>query len=87
MITNESSIITRLFEGQLSYSIICLKCENCTYKNEVFTVISLPIPSEYECSLQVRILTLGDFFCLSLPQPWIFSALFPIFSSIRGATL
>ncbi|XP_065796176.1 ubiquitin carboxyl-terminal hydrolase 50 isoform X2 [Muntiacus reevesi] len=52
MIASESSIITQLFEGQLSYSIICLKCENCTYKNEVFTIISLPIPSEYECSLQ-----------------------------------
>lgn len=72
MIANESSIITRLFEGQLSYSIVCLKCENCTYKNEVFTIISLPIPSEYECSLQVRILTPGDLFCLFLPQPWIF---------------
>ncbi|KAM9201524.1 ubiquitin carboxyl-terminal hydrolase 50 isoform 1-T1 [Dugong dugon] len=48
----ESSIITRLFEGQLSYRIICLQCENCTYKNEVFTVLSLPIPSEYQCSLQ-----------------------------------
>ncbi|XP_041587548.1 inactive ubiquitin carboxyl-terminal hydrolase 50 [Vulpes lagopus] len=52
VIANESSIITQLFEGQLNYSIMCLKCENCTYKNEVFTVLSLPIPSEYECSLQ-----------------------------------
>ncbi|XP_072818560.1 ubiquitin carboxyl-terminal hydrolase 50 isoform X3 [Vicugna pacos] len=52
MIASESSIITRLFEGQLNYSIVCLKCENCTYKNEVFTVLSLPIPSRYECSLQ-----------------------------------
>lgn len=50
---HETSIITRLFEGQLSYSITCLKCETCTYKNEVFTILSLPIPSEYECSLQV----------------------------------
>ncbi|XP_006895374.1 PREDICTED: putative ubiquitin carboxyl-terminal hydrolase 50-like [Elephantulus edwardii] len=50
--TTESSIITRLFEGQLSYGIVCLKCENCTYKNEVFTVLSLPVPSQCECSLQ-----------------------------------
>ncbi|XP_021011484.1 inactive ubiquitin carboxyl-terminal hydrolase 50 [Mus caroli] len=48
----ETSIITRLFEGQLSYSITCLKCETCTHKNEVFTILSLPIPSDYECSLQ-----------------------------------
>ncbi|XP_075388419.1 ubiquitin carboxyl-terminal hydrolase 50 [Tenrec ecaudatus] len=52
MVSRESSIITRLFEGQLSYGVICLKCENCTYKNEVFTVLSLPIPTEYQCSLQ-----------------------------------
>uniref|UniRef100_A0A2K6SYM1 ubiquitinyl hydrolase 1 n=1 Tax=Saimiri boliviensis boliviensis TaxID=39432 RepID=A0A2K6SYM1_SAIBB len=51
-ITTETSIITRLFEGQLSYCIVCLKCEKRTYKNEVFTLLSLPIPSEYECSLQ-----------------------------------
>uniref|UniRef100_A0A8C2W3V7 Ubiquitin carboxyl-terminal hydrolase 50 n=1 Tax=Chinchilla lanigera TaxID=34839 RepID=A0A8C2W3V7_CHILA len=50
--SSETSIITQLFEGQLNYSIMCLKCENCTYKNEVFTVLSLPIPSEYECTLQ-----------------------------------
>ncbi|KAK2491991.1 hypothetical protein MC885_005911, partial [Smutsia gigantea] len=50
VVVNESSIITRLFEGQLNSSIICLKCENCTYKNAAFTVLSLPIPSEYECT-------------------------------------
>ncbi|MBZ3872854.1 GA-binding protein subunit beta-1 [Sciurus carolinensis] len=59
MIANETSIITRLFEGQLNYGITCLKCENCTYKNEVFTVLSLPIPSEYECSLQMSLVDLG----------------------------
>ncbi|KAM8783842.1 ubiquitin carboxyl-terminal hydrolase 50 [Rhynchonycteris naso] len=52
IIASEFSIITRLFEGQLSYSIMCLKCENYTYRNEVFTVLSLPIPSEHQCSLQ-----------------------------------
>ncbi|XP_055991377.1 inactive ubiquitin carboxyl-terminal hydrolase 50 [Sorex fumeus] len=52
MLVTESSIITRLFEGQLSYSVMCLKCENCSYRNEVFTVLSLPIPSESECTLQ-----------------------------------
>uniref|UniRef100_A0A8C5K7K8 Ubiquitin carboxyl-terminal hydrolase 50 n=1 Tax=Jaculus jaculus TaxID=51337 RepID=A0A8C5K7K8_JACJA len=52
VITNETSIVTQLFEGQLNYNITCLKCENCMYKNEVFTVLSLPIPYEYECSLQ-----------------------------------
>uniref|UniRef100_A0A2R9CL76 Ubiquitin carboxyl-terminal hydrolase 50 n=1 Tax=Pan paniscus TaxID=9597 RepID=A0A2R9CL76_PANPA len=51
-ITTETSVITQLFEEQLNYSIVCLKCEKCTYKNEVFTVFSLPIPSKYACSLR-----------------------------------
>ncbi|KAH0619986.1 hypothetical protein JD844_014469 [Phrynosoma platyrhinos] len=48
----ESSIITRLFEGHLSYDIMCLECQTTTYKNEIFTVLSLPIPYETECSLE-----------------------------------
>ncbi|XP_019359690.1 PREDICTED: inactive ubiquitin carboxyl-terminal hydrolase 50 [Gavialis gangeticus] len=51
-ISPETSIITQLFEGQLSYEITCLECQNTTVKNEVFTVLSLPIPSETACSLQ-----------------------------------
>ncbi|XP_006831718.1 PREDICTED: putative ubiquitin carboxyl-terminal hydrolase 50-like [Chrysochloris asiatica] len=49
---SESSIISQLFEGQLNSGITCLKCENCSYRNEDFTVLSLPIPSQYQCSLQ-----------------------------------
>ncbi|XP_066491259.1 ubiquitin carboxyl-terminal hydrolase 50 [Tiliqua scincoides] len=48
----ETSIITRLFEGHLSYDIECLECQTKTYKNEVFTVLSLPIPDDTECSLE-----------------------------------
>uniref|UniRef100_A0A8D2LS78 Ubiquitin carboxyl-terminal hydrolase 50 n=1 Tax=Varanus komodoensis TaxID=61221 RepID=A0A8D2LS78_VARKO len=50
--TGESSIITRLLEGHLSYDIVCLECQTTTYKNEIFTVLSLPIPYETECSLE-----------------------------------
>uniref|UniRef100_A0A8D0EBM0 Ubiquitin carboxyl-terminal hydrolase 50 n=1 Tax=Salvator merianae TaxID=96440 RepID=A0A8D0EBM0_SALMN len=49
---SESSIITRLFEGHLSYDTICLECQTTTYKTEIFTVLSLPIPYESECSLE-----------------------------------
>lgn len=49
---SETSIITRLFEGHLSYDIMCLECQTTTYKTEVFTVLSLPIPYETECSLE-----------------------------------
>ncbi|NXC45061.1 UBP50 hydrolase, partial [Penelope pileata] len=48
----ETSIITELFEGELSYFITCLKCNSTTDKTESFTVLSLPIPSEGMCSLQ-----------------------------------
>ncbi|NXI69671.1 UBP50 hydrolase, partial [Anseranas semipalmata] len=49
---SETSIITQLFEGQLSYDITCLECKTTTDKPEIFTVLSLPIPSESTCSLQ-----------------------------------
>ncbi|XP_069722823.1 ubiquitin carboxyl-terminal hydrolase 50 [Phaenicophaeus curvirostris] len=49
---SETSIITQLFEGQLSYNITCLKCETTIHRPESFTVLSLPIPSKKACSLQ-----------------------------------
>ncbi|NXX78585.1 UBP50 hydrolase, partial [Urocolius indicus] len=49
---NKTSVITELFEGQLSYRIICLDCETTTDRSESFTVLSLPIPSKGACSLQ-----------------------------------
>ncbi|NWV76334.1 UBP50 hydrolase, partial [Dasyornis broadbenti] len=49
---NGKSIITTLFEGQLSYGIRCLRCKAFTERCESFTVLSLPIPSTSVCSLQ-----------------------------------
>ncbi|KAM8972278.1 ubiquitin carboxyl-terminal hydrolase 50 [Pelodytes ibericus] len=49
---SESSIITRLLQGVLRYDIICLECERTSEKNEVFTVLSLPIPDGNQTSLQ-----------------------------------
>ncbi|XP_010116667.1 PREDICTED: putative ubiquitin carboxyl-terminal hydrolase 50, partial [Chlamydotis macqueenii] len=49
---SETSIITELFEGQLSYDITCLQCKATTNRAESFTVLSLPIPSKSMCSLQ-----------------------------------
>ncbi|NXO48022.1 UBP50 hydrolase, partial [Aramus guarauna] len=49
---SETSIITQLFEGQLSYDITCLECKTTTDRPESFTVLSLPIPSKRPCSLQ-----------------------------------
>ncbi|NXT40560.1 UBP50 hydrolase, partial [Pelecanoides urinatrix] len=48
----DTSIITQLFEGQLSYDITCLECKTTTNRPEIFTVLSLPIPSKSACSLQ-----------------------------------
>ncbi|NXW83141.1 UBP50 hydrolase, partial [Alopecoenas beccarii] len=46
------TIITELFEGQLSYDITCLECKSSTHRPESFTVLSLPIPSKSACSLR-----------------------------------
>ncbi|XP_053933781.1 inactive ubiquitin carboxyl-terminal hydrolase 50 [Cuculus canorus] len=48
----ETSIITQLFEGQLSYSVKCLKCKTTINRPENFTILSVPIPSKTSCSLQ-----------------------------------
>ncbi|XP_074012099.1 ubiquitin carboxyl-terminal hydrolase 50 [Numenius arquata] len=48
---SETSIITQLFEGQLSYEITCLECKTTTERPESFTVLSLPVPSKSMCSL------------------------------------
>ncbi|XP_023789726.1 inactive ubiquitin carboxyl-terminal hydrolase 50 isoform X1 [Cyanistes caeruleus] len=47
-----TSIITELFEGQLSYGIRCLRCKALSHRPESFTILSLPIPSTRVCSLQ-----------------------------------
>ncbi|NXX26629.1 UBP50 hydrolase, partial [Nicator chloris] len=47
-----TSIITQLFEGQLSYGIRCLTCKALSDRPESFTILSLPIPSTRVCSLQ-----------------------------------
>ncbi|NXL42071.1 UBP50 hydrolase, partial [Podilymbus podiceps] len=49
---SETSIITELFEGQLTYDITCLECKITTNRPESFTVLSLPVPSKSACSLQ-----------------------------------
>ncbi|XP_030649116.1 putative ubiquitin carboxyl-terminal hydrolase 50 [Chanos chanos] len=49
----ESTIVTQLFEGQLSYVTLCMCCEHQTQANQVFTMLSLPIPTDsYKCSLR-----------------------------------
>uniref|UniRef100_A0A4W5MKG5 ubiquitinyl hydrolase 1 n=1 Tax=Hucho hucho TaxID=62062 RepID=A0A4W5MKG5_9TELE len=49
----DSTVVTRLFEGQLSYQMLCLRCDGHSHSNQVFTILSLPIPLDsYKCSLQ-----------------------------------
>nr|XP_009938600.1 PREDICTED: inactive ubiquitin carboxyl-terminal hydrolase 50 [Opisthocomus hoazin] len=49
---SETSIITELFEGQLSYDIMCLECKATGDRPESFTVLSLPVPAKSPCALQ-----------------------------------
>ncbi|KAM4678283.1 ubiquitin carboxyl-terminal hydrolase 50 isoform 2-T2 [Discoglossus pictus] len=49
---SESSIITRLLQGVLRHDTVCLECGYTSHKNEICTVISLPIPHGFQRSLQ-----------------------------------
>uniref|UniRef100_A0A3Q3JC55 ubiquitinyl hydrolase 1 n=1 Tax=Monopterus albus TaxID=43700 RepID=A0A3Q3JC55_MONAL len=49
----ESTIVSHLFEGQLSYMRLCMHCEHQAHSTQSFTVLSLPIPtSTTKCSIQ-----------------------------------
>ncbi|XP_041916830.1 uncharacterized protein LOC121681260 [Alosa sapidissima] len=52
-LATDSSIITNLFEGQLTYNTLCMHCDHQTHSNQIFTILSLPIPPDnYKCPLQ-----------------------------------
>ncbi|XP_063782064.1 inactive ubiquitin carboxyl-terminal hydrolase 50 [Pseudophryne corroboree] len=46
------SVITRLFQGVLRQKTVCLECGHTSHKDDIFTVLSLPIPPGNETSLQ-----------------------------------
>ncbi|KAM7424429.1 hypothetical protein PAMA_000667 [Pampus argenteus] len=49
----ESTIVSNLFEGQLSYMTLCMHCDHQVYSAQTFTVLSLPIPTDIiKCSIQ-----------------------------------
>ncbi|XP_072237419.1 ubiquitin carboxyl-terminal hydrolase 50-like [Leuresthes tenuis] len=49
----ESTIVSHLFEGQLSYVTLCMQCDHQAYNTQTFTVLSLPIPKDItKCSIQ-----------------------------------
>ncbi|XP_056135290.1 ubiquitin carboxyl-terminal hydrolase 22-A-like [Lampris incognitus] len=52
--TGGPTIISHLFEGQLSYVTICTDCGYQSYSTQDFTTLSLPIPPDIrdKCSLQ-----------------------------------
>uniref|UniRef100_A0A3P9IHJ9 ubiquitinyl hydrolase 1 n=1 Tax=Oryzias latipes TaxID=8090 RepID=A0A3P9IHJ9_ORYLA len=48
-----SNLVTRLFEGQLSYMCICMHCHHQAHNTQAFTVLSLPVPKgTIKCSIQ-----------------------------------
>ncbi|XP_075325300.1 uncharacterized protein LOC142383428 [Odontesthes bonariensis] len=50
----ESTIVSHLFEGQLSNMTLCMHCDHQAYNAQTFTVLSLPIPKDItKCSIQV----------------------------------
>ena len=50
----ESTIVSHLFEGQLSYMTVCMHCDQQAHSTQSFTILSLPIPADIiKCSIQV----------------------------------
>ncbi|XP_074522472.1 uncharacterized protein LOC141787728 [Halichoeres trimaculatus] len=49
----ESTIVSHLFEGRLSYMTLCMHCDHQAHSTQTFTVLSLPIPTgSMKCSIQ-----------------------------------
>ncbi|KAK2919998.1 ubiquitin carboxyl-terminal hydrolase 2-like isoform X1 [Channa argus] len=48
----ESTVVSHLFEGQLSYMTLCMHCDHQGNSTQTFTVLSLPIPTRTKCSIQ-----------------------------------
>uniref|UniRef100_A0A3Q1CA02 ubiquitinyl hydrolase 1 n=1 Tax=Amphiprion ocellaris TaxID=80972 RepID=A0A3Q1CA02_AMPOC len=47
------TIVSHLFEGQLSYKTLCMHCDHQAHSKQAFTVLSLPIPTDIiKCSIQ-----------------------------------
>lgn len=56
----ESTAVSQLFEGQMSYTSVCMHCDQQTRSTQAFTVLSLPIPTEpMKCSIQVQLRAAG----------------------------
>lgn len=52
--TTETTVVSQLFEGQLSYMTLCMHCKHRAQNSQSFTVLSLPIPKDtMKCSIQV----------------------------------
>ncbi|KAK9543009.1 hypothetical protein VZT92_000823 [Zoarces viviparus] len=48
-----TTVVSRLFEGQLGYRTLCMHCDLQTHSTQTFTVLSLPIPTGIiKCSIQ-----------------------------------
>uniref|UniRef100_A0A3Q3M1I4 ubiquitinyl hydrolase 1 n=1 Tax=Mastacembelus armatus TaxID=205130 RepID=A0A3Q3M1I4_9TELE len=49
----DSTIVSHLFESQLSYRTLCMHCDHQAHSTQTFTVLSLPIPASInKCSIQ-----------------------------------
>lgn len=56
--TGEPTIVSHLFEGQLTYTTLCMHCSYQAESTQTFTVLSLAIPSDViKCSIQVPLNT------------------------------
>ncbi|MEQ2259771.1 hypothetical protein XENORESO_017987, partial [Xenotaenia resolanae] len=62
--TTESTIVSDLFEGRLSYLTHFVPCGHQAHNAQTFTVLSLPIPKDNKnCSIQVCFIRFVTWYC------------------------
>lgn len=50
----ETTAVSQLFEGQMSFMTLCMHCDHQAHSSQTFTVLSLPIPSDTSrCTIEV----------------------------------
>lgn len=50
----ETTAVSQLFEGQMSFMTLCMHCDHQAHSSQTFTVLSLPIPTDTsKCTIEV----------------------------------
>lgn len=52
----ETTAVSQLFEGQMSFMTLCMHCDHQAHSSQTFTVLSVPIPMDTsKCTIEVTV--------------------------------